>query len=89
MLYCWRIITGILKAGDFNEMKPIETVIVWAESDNENEIIHASLNKNIEALYDGLDEKIELGMQYARDLDGYVRVMKKDNSLRKHLKMDD
>ena len=38
-----------------------------------NEVIHASLNKNIEALYEGLDEKIELGMQYARNLDGYVR----------------
>ena len=54
-----------------------------------NEVIHASLNKNIEALYEGIEEKIGLGMQYARGLDSYVRVMKKDNSLRKHLKMDD
>ncbi len=54
-----------------------------------NEVIHASLNKNIDALYDGLDEKIEQGMQYARALNGYVRVMKKDNSLRKNLNMGD
>ncbi|WP_022757013.1 hypothetical protein [Butyrivibrio fibrisolvens] len=52
-----------------------------------NEVIHASMNKNLEALFEGIDERIELGMRLARDLDGYIKEIKKDNSVRKKLKM--
>ena len=52
-----------------------------------NEVMHACMNKNLEALYEGIDEKIELGMQLARKLDSYIKVIKKDNSVRKNLKM--
>lgn len=52
-----------------------------------NEVIHASMNKNLEALYEGIDEKIELGMHLARDLDSYIKDIKEDNSVRKNLKM--
>ncbi|WP_196229406.1 hypothetical protein [Butyrivibrio fibrisolvens] len=45
------------------------------------------MNKNLEALYEGIDEKIEIGMQLARNLDSYIKVIKKDNSVRKNLKM--
>ena len=66
-------------------LRTFKEIEEWLEY--RNEIIHASMNKNIDALYEEIAEKIELGMQYARDLNSYVRVMKKDNSLRKYLKM--
>lgn len=52
-----------------------------------NEVMHAAMNKNLDALYDGLGEKVELGMAFARELDSYVKLLKKDNSVRKMLKM--
>ena len=52
-----------------------------------NEVMHACMNKNLEALYEGIDEKIEIGMQLARNLDSYIKVIKKDNSVRKNQKM--
>ena len=52
-----------------------------------NEVIHASMNKNLEALYEGIDIRIENGMKLARDLDNFIKVIKKDNSVRKELKM--
>jgi len=52
-----------------------------------NEVMHAAMNKNLDALYNGLDEKVELGMAFARELDSYVKLLKKDNSVRKMLKM--
>ena len=55
--------------------------------DYRNEVMHAAMNKNIYSLYDGLREKVEEGMEYARALDSYVRILKKDNSVRKQLKM--
>lgn len=55
--------------------------------DYRNEVMHAAMNKNIYSLYDGLREKVEEGMEYARALDAYIRILKKDNSVRKQLKM--
>ena len=52
-----------------------------------NEIIHASMNKNIDELNSNLPEKIELGMEYARFLDSQVKIMKKSNRVRKALNM--
>ena len=52
-----------------------------------NEVIHASMNKNLKALYEGVDERIEMGMRFARELDSHIKEIKKDNSLRKNLKM--
>lgn len=52
-----------------------------------NEIIHASLNKNINALYEGLGDKVELGMKYARFIDSQVKLLKKSNLVRRKMKM--
>ena len=52
-----------------------------------NEIIHASLNKNIDALYEGLGDKVESGMEYARFIDSQVKLLKKSNLVRRKMKM--
>ena len=52
-----------------------------------NEIIHASLNKNIDALYEGLGDKVEMGMEYARFIDSQVKLLKKSNLVRRKMKM--
>lgn len=52
-----------------------------------NEVIHASMNKNIDSLYENLGENVEKGMEYARFLDSQVKIMKKSNRVRKALKM--
>jgi hypothetical protein len=52
-----------------------------------NEIMHAAMNKNITELYEGMEEKVELGMEYARELDANVKILKKENCVRKKLNM--
>ena len=52
-----------------------------------NEIIHASMNKNIDSLYEQLGTKIEEGMGYARFIDEQVRILKRDNRVRKKMNM--
>ena len=49
-----------------------------------NEVMHASMNKNIDSLYEGLKTNAEVGMNYARELDSYVRVLKKLESICKN-----
>lgn len=52
-----------------------------------NEIMHAAMNKNIEALYNDLDIQVDKGYQYARFLDSQVKLMKKTNRVRKKMRM--
>ena len=47
----------------------LEEMGAWLEY--RNEIIHSSMNKNIESLYDDLDVQVEKGMEYARYIDTY------------------
>ncbi len=54
-----------------------------------NEIIHASMNKNIDALYENLGENVSKGMEYARFLDDQEKIMKKSNRVRKALGFKD
>lgn len=58
---------------------------VWL--DYRNEIMHASMNKNVESLYDNLDTQVEKGMEYARFIDSQVKLMKKTNHVRKKMKL--
>lgn len=50
-----------------------------------NEIIHASLNKNIESLYSEIEEHVIKGMEYARFIDDQVRVFRGKPYVRKML----
>jgi len=52
-----------------------------------NEIIHASMNKNIEALYAGLEERVVQGMECARYIDSQCRLLRVKGSVRKCLKL--
>lgn len=63
----------------------LEDMSAWL--DYRNEIIHSSMNKNIESLYDDLDVQVEKGMEYARYIDSQVKLMKKSNRVRKKLKL--
>ena len=50
-----------------------------------NEVIHASMNKNVTALYENLQENVENGMECARFIDNQVKVLKKRGKVRKQL----
>jgi len=52
-----------------------------------NEIIHAAMNKNIEALYENLAEYVNKGMEIARFIDSQVRVIKSKGQVRKKIGM--
>lgn len=63
----------------------IETLGTWLGY--RNEIIHSSMNKNINDMYEQLGDKVEEGMKYARFIDEQVRILKKDNRVRKKMNM--
>ena len=63
----------------------LEEMDAWL--DYRNEIIHSSMNKNVESLYDDLDIQVEKGMEYARFIDSQVKLMKKTNRVRKKMKL--
>lgn len=52
-----------------------------------NEIIHASMNKNLDSLYEKIEKQTIEGMEYARFIDSQVKVIKKNNKVRKALKL--
>ena len=59
----------------------LETIEKWC--DVRNQYVHALLNKNRDALEDGLRENAEIGMKLAREMDSYVDLIKKKNDIRK------
>lgn len=52
-----------------------------------NEVMHAAMNKNVEALYEDLNIRVEEGMECARFIDSQVKLMKKTNRVRKIFKI--
>ena len=52
-----------------------------------NEVIHASMNKNVHALYENLSEQVEKGMECARFIDNQVKILKNKAKVRKVLKL--
>ena len=76
------LLEGIDIGGTLDVLKSLEP---WL--DYRNEIIHASMNKNIDSLYEQLGAKVEEGMEYARFIDEQVRILKRDNRVRKKMNM--
>ena len=76
------LLEGIDIGGMLDVLKSLEP---WL--DYRNEIIHASMNKNIASLYEQLGAKVEEGMEYARFIDEQVRILKRDNRVRKKMNM--
>lgn len=58
-----------------------EDVAAWCEI--RNQYVHALLNKNHKALLDGLKEYAENGYKIARRIDDYVKIIKKNNTIRR------
>ena len=52
-----------------------------------NEAMHAAMNKNVNALYENLPDKVAQGMAYARYIDSQVKILKKSNKVRRAMKM--
>ena len=52
-----------------------------------NEVIHASMNKDIDSLFGYLPEKVEEGMQYARLIDAQTTILRKKSLVRKKMNM--
>ena len=69
----------------YEMFEELEQLRAWL--DYRNEIIHGLLNKNIESLYSELDTKVEEGMKIARYFDSQCKLLKKNNKIRKYLKL--
>lgn len=76
------LLEGIDIGGMLDVLKSLEPWLKYR-----NEIIHASMNKNIDSLYEQLGAKVEEGMEYARFIDEQVRILKRDNRVRKKMNM--
>jgi hypothetical protein len=63
----------------------LNELVVWLKY--RNEVMHAAMNKNVVALYQNLPEKVEQGMEYARYIDSQVKILKKNNKIRKALNL--
>ena len=61
-------------------LETFDNIEKWC--DYRNEVIHASLNKNIDSLYGDLKDKVSDGMEYARFLDNEFKALKKGNRIR-------
>lgn len=48
-----------------------------------NEVIHSLMNKRMESIQQKLSEQVEQGVQFARQLDAQVTILKKNNRIRK------
>ena len=62
-------------------LETLECVDKWRKY--RNEVIHGLLNKNLDSLNEKLFEQVELGMKYARFIDSQVKVLKKNDAIRK------
>lgn len=52
-----------------------------------NEVIHASMNKDIDSLFSDLPEKIEEGMRCARLIDSQASILRKKSLIRKKMNL--
>jgi len=75
-----------LEATDIGAMiETIDNLQDWLKY--RNEVIHASMNKDIESLYSDLQERVEEGMQYARLIDNQAAFLRKKSSIRKKMNL--
>ena len=51
--------------------------------DYRNEIVHALMNKNIDSLYEKIDEKALEAFEYVKFISSQVNILKKNNKIRK------
>lgn len=63
----------------------LDEITLWCNI--RNQYIHALLNKNYEALQEGLCEYAENGLKLARRIDSCVKAVKRNNNIRKKFKV--
>ena len=66
-------------------LETLDDIAMWRNY--RNEVIHGLLNKNLDSLNEELQEQVELGMQYARFIDAQVKALKKNDSIRKTMRI--
>lgn len=66
-------------------LETLESVDKWRKY--RNEVIHGLLNKNLDSLNEKLLEQVELGMKYARFIDSQVKALKKNDAIRKTMRI--
>jgi len=84
-LYCYALKNGLEGIDQQEVLCIIEEVSAWCKY--RNEIIHCLLNKNSFAVNEVVQIKAEEGFKLARRLDDQVRALKKDNLIRKKLRL--
>ena len=66
-------------------LETLESVDKWRKY--RNEVIHGLLNNNLDSLNEKLLEQVELGMKYARFIDSQVKALKKNDAIRKTMRI--
>jgi hypothetical protein len=66
-------------------IETLQDITMWCNI--RNQYIHALLNKNYDALQDGLCEYAEQGLKLARKIDSYVKNVKRGDTIRKKFKI--
>lgn len=80
------LLKSALETIDIGEMlETIDGLEGWLKY--RNEVIHASMNKDVDSLYSDLSERIEEGMRYARIIDNQAAILKKKSLIRKKMNM--
>lgn len=62
-------------------MDALDKILDWCAY--RNEIVHASLNKNVESLYEEIEKRAAEGFDLANFLDSQERIIKKSGAIRK------
>lgn len=68
-------------------LQTLEEIDQWRNY--RNEVIHGLLNKDMNCLDSNLCNQVENGMKYARYLDGQIKQLKKNNRIRKNMRIKD
>ena len=69
------LLKSTLETADIGAMlETIDNLKGWLKY--RNEVIHASMNKDVDSLFDNLEERVEEGMEYARIIDSQAAILR-------------
>jgi len=66
-------------------LETLDKIEKW--KDYRNEVIHGLMNKNIQALDGSIPEKVTEGLRLSEEIDSQVKILKKNNRIRKAARM--
>ena len=80
------LLKSVLETIDIGAMiETIDCLGSWLKY--RNEVIHASMNKDVDSLYSDLSERIEEGMRYARLIDNQATILRKKSLVRRKMNL--